>query len=108
MAKKIACDVPRLFSLWNDQALTRTEIARALQLTDKQLDAMASRYGLARRGQRYRPPAASDPTPEEIAERAEWCRAQRAEAAQFDRVEIKAFAYDNHTGLFKGLDTWVA
>lgn len=108
MARKIECDVPKLFAMWNDTSLTRTEIARGLSLTDKQLDAMASRYGLGPRGQRYRPPAGSDPTPEEIAERAAWCRARREEVAAHERVEIKAYHYDSHTGLFTGLDTWVA
>lgn len=99
------CDVPKLFAMWNDEALTRTEIARGLGLTDKQLDAMASRYGLGPRGQRYRPPASSDPTPEEILERAAWCRARRPTAEEDKRVEIRAYTYDSHTGLFEAMDS---
>ena len=43
-------DVPRLFALWNDPDYTRAEIARELELTDKQLQSAATRHGLGARG----------------------------------------------------------
>ena len=43
-------DVPKLFALWHDKSLTRTEVARAVGLTDKQLCSVAARHALGRRG----------------------------------------------------------
>ena len=73
MPKRI--DVPRLFELWSNPALSRSEIAHLLGVGSTALHRAVSRYKLpsrnvlasARRARR-------DPTPEEIAIRARECR----------------------------------
>jgi hypothetical protein len=54
MSRQKTLEVPRLFALWNDPDYTRSEITRELQLTEKQLQAAARRYGLQRREQCHR------------------------------------------------------
>ena len=54
MSRHRTLEVPRLFALWNDPDYTRSEITRELQLTEKQLQTAARRYGLQRREQCYR------------------------------------------------------
>jgi transposase len=103
-------DVPLLLRLWS-QPLEIREIAEALGVGESFVGKLARRYKLPKRatqkvtdnGMRV-----DDPTPEEIAERAAWCRARRQEVAERERVEIKAYHYDSHTGLFTGIDAWVA
>ena len=54
MGRFYTVDVPKLFRLWNDSDYTRSEIARELGLTDKQLQSSASRHGLGPRGACHR------------------------------------------------------
>jgi hypothetical protein len=54
MSRQKTLEVPRLFALWNDPDYTRSEITRELQLTEKQLQTAARRYGLQRREQCHR------------------------------------------------------
>lgn len=65
--RRNAVDVPRLFELWNDREMTRTEIARTIGLTDKQLGVVAARHGLQNRGPRPRNDPAIEASPEEDA-----------------------------------------
>jgi transposase-like protein len=67
-------DVPLLFQLWADMTLTRVEVARKLGVTEGNLTRLAARHGLGRRGRQHRAFSMDDPTPEEIAQRAQECR----------------------------------
>lgn len=103
-------DVPLLFELWNRNVEVR-RIAEALGVRESYVSKLAARFKLPdRRANKVwdNEPRPDDPTPEQIAERAAWCRARRQEVTEPDRVEIKAYHYDSHTGLFTGLDAWVA
>jgi hypothetical protein len=103
-------DVPLLFRLWS-QPLEIRQIAERLGVRESFVGKLARRYKLPKRATHKAVDnhmRADDPTPEEIAERAAWCRARRQEVVERERVEIKAYHYDSHTGLFTGLDTWVA
>ena len=48
--KAYTVDFPRLLKLWHDPSVTRTEVARELSLTRKQLDDAAAQCGLQARG----------------------------------------------------------
>lgn len=101
-------DVPELFRLWS-QPLEIREIAEALGVRESFVGKLARRYKLPKRSTQKHDEQGmrvDDPTPEEIAERAAWCRAQRQETPHRDRVEIRAYHYDNHTGLFTGIESW--
>lgn len=103
-------DVPLLFRLWSEPLEIR-EIAERLGVGESFVGKLARRYKLPKRAtqkQQDNGMRVDDPTPEQIAERAAWCRARRQEVVERDRVEIKAYHYDSHTGLFTGLDAWVA
>lgn len=67
MRRKTAVDVPTLFALWADDEMTRTEIARALSVSDKKLTEVAQAHGLANRGPRHRCDVNDETTPEEDA-----------------------------------------
>lgn len=93
MTRKATVDVPKLFELWEDRRLTRTEVARGLGLTDKQLTAVAARYGLGLRGQTNRCVTPGDPTADQIAERAREMREKhyaqrRAESEEVTRKRL--------------------
>lgn len=103
-------DVPLLFRLWSEPLEIR-EIAEKLGVGESFVGKLARRYKLPKRAtqkQQDNGMRVDDPTPEQIAERAAWCRAKRQEVVERERVEIKAYHYDSHTGLFTGLDAWVA
>ncbi len=60
------------------------------------------KYQLPSRG-RICKPKISDPTPDEIEQRAAECRARRAEAVEHHaRVEIRQYVRDDSTGRFYG------
>jgi transposase-like protein len=59
-------DVASLFRLWNDESMTRAEIARELGVTAGQLTRLASRHGLGVRGRKHRAFSMTDPSPDEI------------------------------------------
>jgi transposase-like protein len=71
---RVQIDVARLFALWNDEQMTRAEVARELGVTAGQLARLAGRHGLAARGRKHRAFSMADPTPDEIERRAAECR----------------------------------
>lgn len=100
-------DVPLLFKLWQEPLEIR-EIAERLGVGESFVGKLARKHKLPKRAtQRVEDNGmrVDDPTPEQIAERAAWCRARRQEVVERDRVEIKAYAYDSHTGLFHAMDS---
>lgn len=101
-------DVPLLFKLWS-QPIEIREIAEILGVRESFVGKLARRHKLPKRateklvdnGMRV-----DDPTPEQIAERAAWCRSRRGETEQAKPVDIRAYHYDDHTGLFTGMESW--
>ena len=81
-------DVARLFSLWNDESLTRAEVARELGVTAGQLTRLASRHGLGARGRTHRAFSMADPTPDEIARRAAAIRARKLAELAAEPLEV--------------------
>ena len=71
---RVKVDAARLFAVWNDESLTRAEVARELGVTAGQLTRLAGRHGLAPRGRKHRAFSMADPTPDEILSRAAECR----------------------------------
>ena len=69
---RIQVDMQELFRMWHDRTLTRREIALALGVSQSFLSTTAARLGLPRRETVHS--EANDPTPEEIARRAQECR----------------------------------
>lgn len=103
-------DIPLLYQLWS-QPLEIRQIAEALGVGESFVGKLARKHKLPKRANHKHVDNGmqlDDPTPEQIAERAAWCRARRQEVVERERVEIKAYHYDSHTGLFTGLDAWVA
>lgn len=75
----IMVDVAKLFRLHADTNLTTAEVCDGLGITRNQLYALQKKYGLAKRSiEQTAQRRHDDPTPEEIAERAAWCRARRS------------------------------
>jgi hypothetical protein len=74
-------DVPKLFRIWHDHTLRRSDLPAILGCTPSAFTAAVKRHGLKRRPPRHKPRAdalerqANDPTPAEIAERAAAIRA---------------------------------
>ena len=66
MGRRVEVDVPKLFRLWSDDGMTRTEIARELGVTASQLTLLASRHSLRARKRQQRAFTMCDPTPEEL------------------------------------------
>ena len=101
-------DVPLLFKLWQEPIEIR-EIAERLGVGESYVGKLARRYKLPKRatekpvdnGMRV-----DDPTPEQIAERAAWCRSRRGETEQAKPVDIRAYHYDDRTGLYTGIESW--
>lgn len=67
-------DVPLLFRLWADESLTREQVARRLGCSHAHLARAVKTYGLPARLRRKPLVVPTDPTPDEIAERARECR----------------------------------
>lgn len=67
-------DVPLLFRLWADESLTRQQIAHRLKCSHAHLARAVKTYGLSARLRRKPVVVLTDPTPDEIAERARECR----------------------------------
>lgn len=100
-------DVPLLFKLWS-QPLEVREIADRLGILESFVGKLARRYKLPKRATQKpqdQGMRVNDPTPDEIAERAAWCRARRATEQEVERVEIRTYAYDDRNGVFT---PWVA
>lgn len=83
-------DVPKLFRMWT-QGVAREVICREFGISGSQLSVLKTRYKLPNRPKR---PASlnADPTPEQIAERARWCRERhmaqrRAEDPECSRIK---------------------
>jgi hypothetical protein len=71
MAKSVKkVNTVQLFEFWNNHSLTRAEVARKLGVTRTQLERLADQYALPERPAKKRAHSITDPTPEEIAERA--------------------------------------
>jgi hypothetical protein len=66
-------DLARLYQLWNDHTLTRVKVSAMLGISPTHLTRLVARHKLPPRP-RDRNQHASDPTPDEIAERARQCR----------------------------------
>lgn len=104
--KKI--DVPLLFKLWTGPLEIR-EIAEQLGLRESFVGKLARRYKLPHRPKRKAVDngrRVDDPTPEEIAERAAWCRERRSQVTDDKRVEIRTYHYDDRTGIYTGIESW--
>lgn len=100
-------DVPLLFKLWSEPLEIR-EIAERLGIRESFVGKLARRYKLPKRATQKpqeQGMRVDDPTPEEIAERAAWCRERRPQKENAARVELRAFAYSEHTGLFRPIDS---
>jgi len=85
---RVKIDVARLFALWNDESLTRAEVARELGVTAGQLTRLASRHGLGARGRTHRAFSMADPTPDEIARRAAAIRARKLAELAAEPLEV--------------------
>lgn len=72
-------DVPLLFQLWADESLRREEIAHRLGCSHAHLARAVKTYGLPARVRRKPVVVPTDPTPDEIAERARECRERHLE-----------------------------
>lgn len=66
-------DIPRLYSLWQDHSLSRTQVAGQLGISVAMLYRLMRRHKLPPRPKELKGPV-TDPTPDEIAERARECR----------------------------------
>ena len=73
MSKMNKVDVALLFKMWNDPANDRFAISKALGIGVSRLYLLKAKYGLPDRPSTHSGPV-TDPTPEEIAERARECR----------------------------------
>lgn len=100
-------DVPLLFKLWS-QPIEIREIAEIMGIRESFVGKLARRYALPARA-RKKPEdqgmRVNDPTPEEIAERAAWCRARRPVQDEQQHVELRQYTYDDRNGVFT---PWVA
>jgi hypothetical protein len=83
--RRKAVDVPtlRLFAAWADSNLTFAEVARELNLTDKQLYALAKKHALPKRPSMFRgsgaddaPDAWGEPEAEETCDLSPWVQAR--------------------------------
>ena len=80
MGKRIEVDVPMLFRLWADPSVYRADLPQMLGISETGLRRIARQYGLPRRSPSHKTgtvdlgPLPTDPTPEQIAERARECR----------------------------------
>lgn len=89
MRRKANVDVPRLFALWADREYTRVEIARALRLTEKQLQTASGKHGLGPRGACHRAFSMEDATsPEEEAASADSLALSPWVAARIQELRI--------------------
>jgi len=66
-------DLPLLYQLWNDHALTRVRISEMLGISPTHLTRLVARHKLPPRP-RDKNQHGNDPTPDEIAQRAAECR----------------------------------
>ncbi len=101
-------DVPLLFKLWQEPLEIR-EIAERLGVGESFVGKLARKHKLPKRAtQRVEDNGmrVDDPTPEQIAERAAWCRERRSHVAEDKPVEIRAYHYDDRTGLYTGIESW--
>lgn len=101
-------DVPLLFKLWSEPLEIR-EIAERLGIRESFVGKLARRYKLPKRATQKpqeQGMRVDDPTPEEIAERAAFCRSRRAAVSEEKPVEIRAYHYDDRTGLYRGIESW--
>ncbi len=82
-------DVPRLFALWDDHALTRVDVAHRLGVSPTQLTRLVAQYRLPPRP-RDRNNNTPDPTPDQIAERARECRERHYAQRRAEPPELTA------------------
>lgn len=76
MAKRLACTSEQLHRMWAS-GMSYADIAAALGCAQSTVHNLKERYKLPPRKRRLRPDYEVDPTPEQIAERAAQCRAER-------------------------------
>ena len=92
-------DVPLLFQLWNAGVL-KDEIARRLGISVSHLSVLKNKHGLPKR-KPMRQQADTDPTPQEIEERAAECRARRVHSEKMHpSAGIRQYRYSSRTGVF--------
>jgi len=101
MPMRVKIDVARLFSLWNDESVTRAEVARELGVTAGQLTRLASRHGLGARGRTHRAFSMADPTPDEIVRMAAAIRAKNLAELAAEPLEVtqQRVAFQRRRGL---------
>jgi len=103
-------DVPLLFELWNKNVEARV-IAQRLGVQETYITKLASRFKLPKRLPKKAENhgmAVSDPTPEEIAERAAEIRARRPVVEDDSTVEIRCYAFDPRHAVYSEGSLWVA
>lgn len=105
-----AVNVPELFRLYHDFTIPTTELCRMLGISNGSLHRLRVQYGLPLRPKRPANIRHEDPTPEEIAERAAWCRARRSaeEKARSERAgrvrwEMPAYAFNGRDCSFSAM-----
>lgn len=80
MGNRTDVDVPLLFRLWADHTIYRADLPKRLGVSESTLRRLAQQYGLPRRSPSHKTgevnlgPLPTDPTPDQIAERARECR----------------------------------
>jgi transposase len=103
-------DVPLLFELWNKNVEARV-IAQRLGVRETYITKLASRFKLPKRLPKKAENhgmSVSDPTPEEIAERAAEVRARRPVVEDDGTVEIRCYCFDARHAVYTEGSLWVA
>jgi len=92
-------DVALLFQLWYSD-LVKDEIARRLGISVSHLSVLKNKHHLPKRSTARRQ-CDVDPTPEQIEERAAWCRARRVQPEKaHPSPGIRQYRYSSRTGVF--------
>ncbi len=106
--------IPELFKLWNSDRTT-TQVHEELGISYNQLVRLVVQHKLGKKP-RVNTRLTTDPTPEEIAERAAEIRRKRetsgrmtatghgSRVAHVTRVTAPVYSYSEHTGIFKPIN----